>query len=461
MIFFEIIESNSYILSAILRVKNSGRILLLFILFLFRFRKIFERQHNLRLFNISYSRRIFFFCYILAVNNFIYGFDDSTAKANIISKLVNSGFENIFVKIDRQRVIIAYENRVYRFDVEAIKEILKIAVTELNDQQKIILIPQNRKIPIVSIETSVADCKEYFSSASSGKEFASKLKIDFNTDILFNEINKSELENSSSFRFDVALKPQLKFEFGPYEKPVISQINIVPELKTSWWKGMNFNYELIVPIVNEFGTSEDSVRPGIVALNQVLRLPSDFFVSSSFGLFTQNRFGLDLDLKKYFMNGDFSLGLNFGLTSFVAFSGMTKILYNEAYKWNGSISMEYRIPEYDLTLGLMAGRFLMGDDSFRLDVSREFGEIEIGFFAIRSTTGISNGGINITIPLFPANYWNPSFVRLKSNENFTWSYLVKTNPDQLVGLRYNTDNRIGTYTKKLNPNFIKNYFSRN
>jgi hypothetical protein len=395
------------------------------------------------------------------VSGYNFGYNDAAVKDSLIRKLVNSGFENIRVKIDEQRVIIAYENRVYRFDVDALKEILKIVVTELYDQQKIILIPQNRKIPIVSVETSVADCKNYFSSALSGKEFASKLKIDFNTDSIFNEIQKEELVNSSSFRFDIALKPQLKFEFGPFEKPVISQINAVTALKTSWWKGMNFNYQLIVPIINEFGTSEDSVRPGSVVLNQVLRFPNDFFVSSSLGLFTQNRFGLDFDLKKYFLNGDFNLGLNFGLTSFVSFSGMTKILYNEVFKWTGSFSLEYRVPKYDLTLGLMVGKFLMGDESFRFDVSREFGEIEIGFFAIRSNSGVSNGGINLTIPLFPSHYCKPGIIRLKTDENFSWSYLVKTNPDQLVGLRYNTDNRIGTYSKKLNPNFIKNYFSKN
>jgi hypothetical protein len=398
---------------------------------------------------------------MLFTGNLNFGYNDAAVKDSLIRKLVNNGFENIRVKIDEQRVVIAYENRVYRFDVEALKEILKIVVTELNDQQKIILIPQNRKIPIVSIETSVADCKNYFNSTSSGKEFASKLKIDFNTDSIFSEIQKEELVNSSSFRFDITVKPQLKFEFGPYEKPVISQINIVPEIKTSWWKGMNFNYEFILPVFNEFGTKQDSVRPGIVALNQVFRFSNNYFVSTSAGFFTQNRYGFDLEVKKYTFNGDLNFGFNFGLTSIASFSGMARLYYYDAFTWTGSLSCEYRVTKYDLTLGLMVGKFLMGDESFRLDVSREFGEVEIGFFAIRSRTGISNGGINLTIPLFPSHYWKPGFVRLRTNENFSWSYLVKTNTDQLIGLRYNTGNRLGIYNKKLNPSFIKNYFSKN
>ena len=406
-------------------------------------------------------RYFLFFILFLVINTIGYGYDNSTIKENLLRKLINNGFENIRVKVDEQTVIIAYENRVYRFDVEAIKEVLKIVVPELNDQQKIILIPENRKIPIVSVETLVTDCKNYIDSKITGKEFAENLKIDFDTDKIYSELQEVEIENSSSFRFDIAVRPQLNFEFGPYTKPVISQINIVPELKTSWWKGMNFNYELIVPVVNEFGTRGDSVRPGIVTMNQVIRFPNNYFVSSSAGFFTQNRYGFDLEVKKYTLNGDLNFGLNFGLTSIASFTGMTRLYYYDAFTWTGSLSCEYRVSKYNLTLGLTAGKFLLGDKSIRFDINREFGEIEIGFFAIRSRDGISNGGINISIPLFPSHYWKPGFVRLRTNENFFLSYLVKSNTDQLIGLRYNTGNRLGFFNKKLNPGFIKNYFSNN
>lgn len=379
----------------------------------------------------------------------------------MIHKLVDNGFENVRVKLDDQKVIIAYENRIYRFDVDAVREVLKIVVPELSDLQKIILIPLNRKIPLVSIEILLLDCKNYFDSLITGKELAGKLKIDFDTDEIYGELQKEEIENSSSFKFDIALRPQLNFEFGPYNKPVLSQINIVPGINTSWWKGMNFNYELIVPLINDFGTRGDSVRPGVITLNQVFRFPNNYFVSASAGFFTQSRYGFDLEIKKYSLNGDFSFGLNFGLTSFASFTGITRFYYYDAFSWTGSLSCEYRISKYDLTLGLTAGKFLMGDESIRFDINREFGEIEIGFFAIRSRDGISNGGINITIPIFPSQYWKPNFVRFKTNENFFLSYLVKSNTDQLIGLRYNTGSRLGFFNKKLNPIFIKNYFSQN
>lgn len=402
-----------------------------------------------------------FFFTVFVRSTIGYGQDNSTIKENLQRLLIINGFENIRVKVEEQKVIIAYENRVYRFDVVAIKEVLKIVVPELDDKEKIILIPENRKIPIVSIEILLADCKGYIDSQITGKEFAEKLKIEFDIDRIYGELQELEIENSSSFKFDIAVKPQFNFEFGPYTKPVIAQINIVPELKTSWWKGMNFNYELIVPLVNDFGARGDSVRPGIVAFNQVFRFQNNYFVSTSAGFFTQNRYGVDLEIKKYTLNGDLNFGFNFGLTSIALFTGMTRLYYYDAFSWTGSMSCEYRVSEYDLTLGLTAGKFLLGDESIRFDINREFGEIEVGFFAIRSRDGISNGGINITIPLFPSHYWKPNFVRLRTNENFFLSYLVKSNTDQLIGLRYNTGTRLGFFNKKLNPGFIINYFSKN
>jgi hypothetical protein len=380
-------------------------------------------------------------------------------KRSIVDELTKNGFENLKVQIETESAIVAYENRVYRFDVEALKEVLKLVVPLLKDQKEIVLVPQNRQIPIVSLEASVSDCKDYFDSRISGKEFASRLTIRFDIDEISRKLSGEDVENSSSFRFDITAKPQAYFQFGPYGKPVTSQVNAVPELQTSWFQGMHVNSELIVPVVNQFGTRGESVRPGVLALNQVYRFPGNYFVSASAGVFTQDRYGLDLEAEKYVWNANLSYGLNVGLSSMLFFERMTSIYYSDVFAVTGSVHCNYRIPEYDLTLGVMAGKFLRDDKSLRFDMSREFGEVEIGFFAIHAFRGITNGGINITIPLFPSKYWKPGVVRARPHEDFTMSYLAKTNPDQLIGLRYNTLNRLEYFDKKLNPDFIRNYFS--
>jgi hypothetical protein len=72
--------------------------------------------------------------------------------------------------------------------------------------------------------------------------------------------------------------------------------------------------------------------------------------------------------------------------------------------WTGYLNLSYRLNIYDLTVGVTGGRFISEDKSIRLDVSRKFGEISIGFFATKTLNGEANGGFNFSIPLFPSKY---------------------------------------------------------
>lgn len=376
----------------------------------------------------------------------------------IIREMVKNGFENVIVKVSEARVLIAYENRVFRFDVEALREIVKIAAPVIANNQLLVMVPKNRNIPIAVIEISGAECKKYASGKLLPTDFGKMLNISFNTDSINDELKDIVWENSSFARFDIALKPGLKFEFGPYSEPVRYQLNLLPEVRTSLWKGMSLSYEFVVPVKNDFNARYDSVRTGVVVLNQTLRLENSLFVSSSVGIFTQDRYGADIEARKYFLNGDLSVGANAGYTSSVSFSGFERIHYSKDFILTGSVGVEYRIENFDLTVGVSAGKYLNADKSIRFDINREFGETEIGFFALRSNDGINNGGISISIPLFPSREFNPGLIRVTSGENFNTSYIVKSNPRDLIGLRYNTRNRIDSFVKKLNPSFIKNNF---
>jgi len=395
------------------------------------------------------------FLFGMLVNTF--AFD----KKVVINKLVENGFENIKIKLDDSRIIIAYENRVYRFEVEALNEVLKIVVPLIDDREELILIPLNRKIPIVRFMSALQNCKYFLANKIDAKTFIEDADIRMDVDKDYKLLLEEEEHNTSNFRFDLVLKPQFKFEFGPYSKPIIMQINLAPDIRTSFWKGMRFSYEEIIPIINEFGTRGDSIRTGMVTLNQTFRMKNAFFISSTIGIFSNNRYGFDFETRKYFGDGNFSLGGNFGLTSFIDFSGKTRVLYSDQFLVTGSVSAEYRIEKYDLTLTASIGKYLQKDNSARVDINREFGEIEIGFYAIRSFEGISNGGFTLIVPLFPSKYWSPSFARVKIAENYAWSYLVKSNTTDLIGMRYNTGSRINTFIEKLNPGFIKNIFINN
>ena len=383
--------------------------------------------------------------------------NEKNIKDGLVNDLVKSGYENVGVAVKDGDLIVMYENRLYRFELDALKDIVKIIDNYAENFQNILLVPQNRQIPLLVVKINSSDLRAYCKNDLTPKEFGDRLNINLDTDEIKSFLQNEEIHNSSVARTDITLKPSFQFQFGPYSDPVLWQFNLVPGIRTSFWKGMHFDYEAYIPLHNDLSPREDSVRTGLAVINQTFRLPNNYFISTSAGYFTGYRYGFDFESRKYFDNGNSYLNFNFGCTSFATFAG-TRLYYSDQFLWTVNANFNYRIPEYDLTLGVMAGKFLSGDESIRFDINREFGEIEIGFFAIRSREGVSNGGINITIPLFPSKYWKPSVLRIRPDENFAFSYLVKTSPKDIIGLRYNTGNRLDNFDKKLNPDFIKNVF---
>lgn len=420
---------------------------------------MWEKSHLKNLCNILFAKQILIFIFPLL---FCYseGYSQNDNTTTPISKvLIENGYENVKIVISEDELLLTFENRVHRFEIYSLMNLITLIEPFFDNLKNLILVPLNKKIPITKITVPLKNYHEFKTNPIDKESFISSIVIEENTDDIMKKFVGVESVNSSSFKLDMIVKPSLQFEFGIYSQPVRYQLNLNSDFRLNLWKGMNLDYEVIVPVHNDFFEREDSIRPGIITLNQTLRLPKSFFISSTVGFFTNNRFGLDLEALKSFDNGNINLGINLGYTALGYFSGF-KMLYNDDFILTGNVYFNYRVESLDLTLGIMAGKFLFDDKTIRFDISREFGEIEIGFFALRSSEGISNGGVNITVPLWPGNYWNPGIFRVRPAENFALSYLVNTNTDKLIGSRYNTGNRLNNFNKKLNSSFVKNYLNK-
>lgn len=406
------------------------------------------------MFNIIYR---YLLSLIILTTNVFAGLTE--IKEKLTSSLSSEGFENIRVSFQNSDLFLTYENRLYRFEIDGLFKVFEIIDSSLTNEEidKIVVVIQNKQIPVVRVCVKNKILSSYMDKEISRKEFADNLETSFDVKKEWSKFENVEATNSSKLKFDLIFKPTYKFEFGLYSKPVRYQLNIAPSLEFSLWKGMSAQYEMTIPLHNDLLPREDTVRTSLAVFNQSFRFTNSFIVSASLGYFTQNRYGLDLDARNYFLNGDLSVALNIGYTGYASFSGL-RLYYSDLYLWTGSCGIEYRIQKYDLTLGITAGKFLLGDNTIRVDINRDFGEVQIGFFALRSDEGISNGGINLSIPFLPSKHLKPNFIRLKTNESLAYSYLLKTNTDDLIGLRYNTGYRTSDFIERLNPGFIKNYF---
>lgn len=386
-------------------------------------------------------------------------FGNKNPKEKITADLVDKGFENIIVKIDSVKLFLAYENRVYRFNVESLKQVMNV-ISNYTELKMIKIIVLQNQVPLVIVEYNNDDYINYLEHKLSRDSFIEKLIISYDTDEMWTKEKNSTVTNNSNYKFDLVLNPNFKGQFGDYSNVVRAQVNFIPEIKTSWWKGMEITAQTIIPLYNEFPGEGNYLRPGIISLHQTFRLPDCLFITSSLGYFTENRYGIDFTFRKIFYEGNISLGFNAGYTGYMSIFNK-KIFYSEPYLWTANLSMEYRINKYDLTLGITAGKFLYNDESIRFDANRQFGEVEIGFFAVRSLSGETNGGFNFSIPLFPSSYWNPSVVRIRTSDSFRWEYRVRGEIPSMIGVIYNTGNTFIRSIKKFNPNFILNELKNN
>jgi len=379
--------------------------------------------------------------------------------------LVKNGFENVAVVLEDRHVIVTYENRIYRHEIRAAQEVMALLASLLKEGMKITLIPQNRKIPLVAISLSPDDYPALANGKASHSNFFSRPEVSLDVDPVWKKVRALPKANSSSWKFDLVVHPQVKAQFGKRSDPVESQINLAPELNVLLWKGMSISAQWIIPLQNQLveegGPASlqnqhrkegNFTRPGLLTLNQIFRAPKNTVISATLGYFTQHRYGADTEIKKHFFNGRASLGANLGYTGYAAYlKGVWS--YSTIDLITALVNAECRLSRFDLSLRATYGKFLERDKGWRIDIRRQFSETDIGFFVSNTGAG-TNGGFNFSLPIFPSKHLPPGPIRARTASYFPWEYRYWGDLDSAT--RYNTGNPIEAFMKRLNPDYIKN-----
>ncbi len=385
--------------------------------------------------------------------------DENALAGRLAQELVKSGFENVAVVREDKELIVTYENRRYRDELAAAKEVIAIVISLTNEELEVTLIPQNRKIPLVAMRVAVNRYAEPANGNSATAAIGAATEVDLDFGASWKKLQAVPRANASTWKLDLVIHPQFNAEFASYNDPVAPQINLAPALNTSLWKGMSLVAQLIIPLYNELGKEGDYARPGLLAANQTLRLPRNIFVSASLGYFTQNRYGIDVEAQKYFLNGKAAFGANWGYTGHAAyFKGVWS--YSPLEHQTMMLSSEFRLPHIDLSLRAAYGKFLYQDTGWRVDLVRQFREVDFGFFILRSEAEM-NTGFHFSIPIFPPKHLRARIIRIRTAEYFPWEYRYKGFPES--GVLYDTGSSINAFMKRLNPSYVRNqvrYYER-
>lgn len=362
--------------------------------------------------------------------------------------LISKGFENVKIKLGSDnQILIEYENRRYRYEMTALGLVLKYADLYLSWFDTFIIVPKNRNIPIVYISVNVDDYRNFSAQFISENEFAHRLII---THILPATIKKlfyeSEQLNNSDLKFDLMLSPGFKVQFSRPEDPAQLQFSLMPSIQTKLANGLQLQSQFILPFYNEFQSNETKPRLGATFLNQFVRLPGNQFISFSIGQFDLGYRGIAGAYYKILGNCPLSLSTQFDYTTFSS-------SWDKDYKLHYSVEAKYRFTSVDFAINAGWGHFLFNDETWRVEIIRSFGELDLGFMGTWNHEIGFLTGLILNIPFPVSRQLIPREIRVVTPRQIPWNYRYLPYYD---GYILDSGNDIETYMKNLFPSFIKN-----
>ena len=347
------------------------------------------------------------------------------------STLVQQGFQGVTTNSSDSTLIISFENRVFRLEANAIYNIVKTVIQKTENQyKKLILISKKQDIPLLAWEVNPADFKAIENGEISLDKFKQKLYVT-NSSSYFDSIKKNSI-NSGNYKIEIVVEPTLGLALGGFPDPVLHQINLNHSLNIFLWKGATVKLQGIFPLSNEIEVPEEKyVRPSILSFNQQVRLSKDIFVNAGIGYFTENRYGANVGVKKFYLNGNLMLKGSLGYTGFAAYPKLVgedqllkKWQYSNLNYLDYNIGANYWLSKWNLRFGISYGKFLNEKRAIRAELVQNFKETRIGFFAFK-TEGGNNYGMQIAIPFFPKKYWKPKFISVRPPTHFNYTYHSK------------------------------------
>ncbi len=367
--------------------------------------------------------------------------------------LARAGYENVRVSQRSDTLCVGVENRVWRYEPRAAAEVLKLVMPATLPGGIVSLTLLQTGIPVTTLVVSRNTYDRLVAGQLSPADFGDSI-----ASLLPNRIYRSHLAtqpatNSSFFKFDLVIAPQLKLQLGNFVHPLEAQFNVVPTLQVSFLRGMTFTGQVIIPVFNNLiGDPEgNTIRPGLVTLSQTFRLPHQFFTTVTAGYFTRNRYGITGEARKFLFNGRLSAGATIGYTGQAQMlEGYFTYAPINLFTWFADAS--YRFARYDLTLRAGYGGFIGRDQGWRADVSRQFGEVTIGFFAME-TGGLVNGGFNFIVPLPPRKYGTRNHIRVRPSSYIPWEYRAKGLPS--MGRTFSSGTSVEELLFNLNPDLLR------
>ena len=374
-----------------------------------------------------------------------------------IEELVSMGFENVRCTENEHERIYTIENNIFKaqgFGIAKAIEIIQRQGLPFGKQCKVIV--THLEIPEMSLTYHpLNNIDSLTTNRSSGWETSYDVEG-------WNEVKKEKAENSSRYKVDILIYPQLS-----YKNLIITQIyqalfTLNPAIEVSFWPGMKLTGQLIVPIYNDgYSIYQDKVHPGFLTLSQRFRLPYNIKGKATVGYFNADRYGADVMLFRPFKADErFSLEGRIGLVGIGYWDGF-KLHYDTEVNWTWTIGANFYWPRYNTQFSIKGEQYLMKDKGVKFEMIRHFRYASIGFYAMKGKDANSNGGFRFQVLLPPYKQKRHKLIpRVSTSYNMGIAY--NAGNEQYYYRQYRSEaNENIMNNNSFNPYFIKTEINNN
>ncbi|WP_158551537.1 YjbH domain-containing protein [Rhodohalobacter sp. SW132] len=378
---------------------------------------------------------------------------------SLAGQLTEHGFENVTVMKTGAHLFVAYENRIYRSEAEALANVLTFAGRAEVSADSLTVIIRQSEVPVLAVITSISSLDGFLNGGKRYEAWLDATEITLHTRSLpfARADGHRTVRHRTRFRpvFPVGLG--MRYQLGNYNEPYRFAFDLEPEIALPLGRGFTANARLAVPLYNNFDDNT-YIRPALATLSRHFTLDEGLHGAVSAGIFGRNRAGVHSAIKAFLYQEIFSLTLDAGYTRFTSFTGEVNfpITENRPYSFY-TLSADYRWRSYDLNIRAQYGRFLYDDFGTRVQVHRHFSEVEFGFFGINTRLG-SNFGFYMSLPLSPRKYRDAGPVRIRPAPRFPIAYRYQGN--DFRARTYETGIRFEEQLMQVYPSFIKNELKR-
>jgi hypothetical protein len=333
-------------------------------------------------------------------------------------------------------VVVEYENRRYnRDELDALGFVLGLAALRtppLITHMRVIVKEVN--VPVLDVSTSVEAFLEFMNERMLADTFAQQLQIaqhvQWSPSTAAPEA-VTTIGNRSWLKLDVFLRPRTETRILTELGVADLRFSLLPDAYVQLTPGTVFNIRAALPVTKTAGFPEPLGDPEVdrILLHQALRLPLGSWsrwltglTQVSIGRFTSEEVGVA---------DETALTLLEGILFVKGTLARVGPSYNNLNHWVALANGRVRYPAWDLTFSVTAGRFLDRDQGVAVDLSRFFGNTEIGVFLRHSDHG-SLAGLRFGIPLTPAKELPPWRVRPRLPDLFRYEQRTTVFTDRNV-----------------------------